>query len=139
MESNMSYPASYGLDNHGRAMSYPLENQQLITSQPMQMTGYGTPTSARSPHPSDYPRPGMSLNAHPPSQHPVHHQQHPQQQTAPPAYPPFPQPGQQNFVPQASHPGDMPPMGAPHQQQQPMSEQGHMMYQQYPSNMKVEH
>lgn len=44
------YPNPYGMESNARAMSYPLENQSLVTSQPMQMTGYGTPTSHPSPH-----------------------------------------------------------------------------------------
>src|SRR5207244_2895128 len=65
--SGMSYPNPYGLDSNTRAMSYPLENTQLVTSQPMQtMTGYGTPTSNPSPHPPEYQRHmSVSMNAPP--------------------------------------------------------------------------
>lgn len=122
---SMSYPSPYGLDNNARAMSYPLENTALVTSQPMQMGGYNTPTSNPSPHPSEYQRQmSVPMNA-PPTAHPPHAH-------------PYPNPGHQAYVPQASHPGEMQMMApAPHAQPQMMSEQGQMMY--HIPNMKVEH
>ena len=137
----MTYPNPYGMDSSARSMSYPLENPQLVTSQPMQMTGYGTPTSAHSPHPSDYQRHmsvPMHAHAHPPP-HASH--SHPQQQQGPAGpYPTFPTGAPQGYAPQGSHPGEMQHMmaPAPHPPPQMMSEQSHMMYQ-MPPNMKVEH
>ncbi|KAF2656910.1 hypothetical protein K491DRAFT_595950 [Lophiostoma macrostomum CBS 122681] len=137
--SGMSYPNPYSLDSNARAMSYPLENPQLVTSQPMQMTGYGTPTSTHSPHPSDYQR-HMSVPMHAHPQAPHHPHQHPQQQAPSGPYPAFPSAPHQTFAPQGSHPGEMQHMmaPAPHPHQQMMGEQPHMMYQ-MPPNLKVEH
>ncbi|KAF2277898.1 uncharacterized protein EI97DRAFT_374526 [Westerdykella ornata] len=132
----MSYPNPYGMDNNARSLSYPFENPQLVTSQPMQAAGYSTPTSARSPHPSDFQRHHMSLSAYPPGPHPA--AQQPQQQGAQTPYSAFPPQAHQSFVPQASHPGDMQPLMAPHPQAPPMAEPSHMMYQQYPPNIKVD-
>ncbi|KAJ4333698.1 hypothetical protein N0V87_007454 [Didymella glomerata] len=129
------YPSPYGMESNARAMSYPLDNAPLVTSQPMQMTGYGTPTSHPSPHPSEYQRHmSVPMNHQAPPQHP-----HAQQQTSAP-YPAYAHPG---YAPQVSHPGEMPMMAhAPHShpqaQPQMMGEPGqHMMYMQ--PNMKVEH
>jgi hypothetical protein len=139
--TGMSYPSPYGMDGNSRALSYPLENTQLVTSQPMQMTGYGTPTSNPSPHPSEYQRHlSLPMNSQPPPGHPAHQHMHQQQQQqAPPSYSSYPNAGHQGYVPQASHPGEMQMMApAPHSQSQMMNEQGHMMYH-MPPNMKVEH
>jgi len=120
---NISYPSPYALDNNTRAMSYPLENTALVTSQPMQMAGYSTPTSNPSPHPSEYHR-QMSAPMNP-AQPGGHHA--------------YPSPAHHGYVPQASHPGDMHLMApASHQQPQMMGEQGQMMYH-IPQDMKVEH
>ncbi len=101
-----AYPSSYGMESNARAMSYPLDNAPLVTSQPMQMTGYGTPTSHPSPHASEYQR-HMSLPMNhqvpPQSQHP---HAHAQQQTSAP----YPSYAHQGYAPQVSHPGDMPMM-----------------------------
>jgi regulator of replication initiation timing len=147
--ASMSYPSPYGLESNARAMSYPLENASLVTSQPMQMTGYGTPTSHPSPHPSEYQRhmsvPMNHQQGPPQPQHPhahAHAHAHAQQQTSAP-YSTYTSVGHQGYVPQVSHPGEMPMMAhAPHphaqSQAQMMGEQGqHMMYMQ--PNMKVEH
>ncbi|KAH7138361.1 hypothetical protein B0J11DRAFT_475915 [Dendryphion nanum] len=141
----MSYPSPYGMDSNGRAMSYPLENAQLVTSQPMHMTGYGTPTSNPSPHPSEYQRHmSVPMNAQPPAPHTPHqHQhQHPHSHPPPPGpghYQAYPNPGHHGYVPQVSHPGEMQMMApAPHAQPQMMNDQPHMMYH-IPQNMKVEH
>lgn len=131
--SGMSY--SYVVDSNSRAMSYPLENSQLVASQSMQqMTGYGTPTSNPSPHPQDYQRP-MSVPVNPPQSaiHPPH--PHTPQQTHSPyqAYA-----NHQSFSPQVSHPGEMQMMTqAPHGQPQMMNDQGTMMYHMQ-SNMKMD-
>ncbi|KAH4080426.1 hypothetical protein HBI80_140330 [Parastagonospora nodorum] len=136
--SGMSYPSPYGMEGNTRAMSYPLENPPLVTSQPMAMSGYGTPTSHSSPHPSDYQR-HMSA--------PMNHQamsgqsSHPQaQQHTSTPYASYSNAPHQGYAPQVSHPGDMSMMAhAPHPQNQMMSEQGqHMVYHMQP-NMKVEH
>lgn len=120
-------------------MSYPLENAPLVTSQPMQMTGYGTPTSHPSPHTSDYQRHmsvPMNHQVPPQAQHP---HAHAQQQTSAP----YQSYAHQGYAPQVSHPGELPMMAhAPHShpqsQQQMMGEPGqHIMYMQ--PNMKVEH
>lgn len=123
---SISYPSPYGLDNNSRAMSYPLENATLVTSQPMQMGGYNTPTSNPSPHPSEYQRHmSLPMNAAQPATHPHPHA--------------YASSGHQGYVPQASHPGEMQMMApAPHPQAQMMGEQGQMMYH-MPPNMKVEH
>lgn len=136
--SNMAYPGTYGMESNTRAMSYPLENPPMVTSQPMTMSSYGTPTSHPSPHTSEYQR-HMSV--------PMHHQsapgqgaaQHGQQHTSAPYSYPVGQ--QQSYAPQVSHANDMPMMHAQHQQNQMMNEQGqHIMYQHHmSSNMKVEH
>ena len=124
---NMSYPSPYGMDGNSRAMSYPLENASLVTSQPMQMGGYSTPTSNPSPHPSEYQR-HMSVPMNPPP--PTGHSSHPH---------PYANSGHQGYVPQSSHPGDMHLMApTQHPQPQMMNEQGQMMYHMQP-NMKVEH
>lgn len=133
------YPSSYGMESNTRAMSYPLDNAPLVTSQPMQMTGYGTPTSHPSPHASEYQRHmSVSMNHQVPPQ-PQHPHAHAQQQTSAP----YPSYAHQGYAPQVSHPGDMPMMAhAPHSHPQPqpqmMGEPGqHIMYMQ--PNMKVEH
>jgi hypothetical protein len=78
----------------------------------------------------------VPMNAHPQPQH----GQHSQQQAPPAQYSSYPTSAHQGFVPQSSHPGEMQQMMAPaHPQPQMMNEQGHMMYQHYPQNMKVEH
>lgn len=132
----MSYPSPYGMESNARAMSYPLENASLVTSQPMPISGYGTPTSHPSPHPSEYQR-HMSVPMHhqsAPVQGPPQHSQH--HTSAPYSYSVAPQ---QNYATQGSHNNEMPMMHAPHQQPQMMTEQGsHMMYHMQP-NMKVEH
>ncbi|KAF2471111.1 uncharacterized protein BDR25DRAFT_224657 [Lindgomyces ingoldianus] len=136
--SGMSYPNPYSMDSSARAMSYPLENTHLVTSQPMQMTGYGTPTSNPSPHHPEYQRLNVPMNAHQPPPHPAHQHQH-QQQQAPSPYPNFQSHGPQGYVPQGSHQGEMQMMTqSPHPQPPMMGEQGHMMYH-MPPNMKVEH
>jgi hypothetical protein len=124
---NMSYPSPYGMDSNSRAMSYPLENPSLGTSQPMQMGGYNTPTSNASPHPSEYQRHmSVPMNPPPPSGHPSHPH-------------PYANSGHHGYVPQSSHPGDMHLMApTQHQQPQMIGEQGQMMYH-MPPNMKVEH
>jgi hypothetical protein len=136
--SGMSYPSPYGMESNARAMSYPLETPSLVTSQPMSMPGYGTPTSHASPHPSDYQR-HMSA--------PMNHQTMPAQpphaqapQHAPTSYTSYPSGGHQNYAPQVTHPGDMSMMAhTAHGQAQMMNEQGqHMVYHMQP-NMKVEH
>lgn len=133
------YPSPYGMESSARAMSYPLENQSLVTSQPMQMTGYGTPTSHPSPHPSEYQRHMSVPMSHQAPPQPQHPHPHAQQHTSAP----YPSYAQQSYVPQVSHPGDMPMMAhAPHSHPQPqpqmMGEPGqHIMYMQ--PNMKVEH
>ncbi|KZM22961.1 sequence-specific DNA binding [Ascochyta rabiei] len=133
------YPSPYVMESNARAMSYPLENASLVSSQPMQMTGYGTPTSHPSPHPSEYQRHmSVPMNHQAPPQ-PQHPHPHAQQQTSAP----YPSYAHQGYVPQVSHPGDMSMMAhAPHShpqsQSQMMGEHGqHMMYMQ--PNMKVEH
>lgn len=136
--TSMTYPNPYGMESNARAMSYPLETASLVTSQPMAMSGYATPTSHHSPHPSDYQR-HMSV--------PMHHQsaqgqgpsQHQQQPTSAP-YSSYPVVPQQSYAPPVSHPEQMPLMQHPqHAQTQMMNEQGqHMMYHMQP-NMKVEH
>ncbi|KAF2017642.1 hypothetical protein BU24DRAFT_389064 [Aaosphaeria arxii CBS 175.79] len=139
--SGMPYPGPYGMDSNSRSMSYPLENAQLVTSQPMQMSGYGTPTSNPSPHPSDYQRHmSVPMNAPqaPHAQHPHPHSHshlQPQQQAH---YTSYPNPGPQGYAPQVTHPGEMHMMApAPQSQPQMMGEQGNMMYH-MPPNMKVE-
>lgn len=140
-QSSVPYSTGYPMDTSGRAMSYPLENQQIVTSQPMPMTSYSTPTSARSPHPVDYPRP-MSLPLAGPTSAPHHqHQQqhpHPHSQPQPPQAPQTPYssysaPTQPTFVsPPNHHPGEMQPMMSPHHHQSHMlGEQGPMMYHQH--------
>lgn len=136
---SIAYPGSYGMEGNARAMSYPLENPPILTSQSMSMSGYGTPTSHPSPHNSDYQR-HISV--------PMHHQsapgqgssQHAQHHTSAP-YSTYPLSQQQAYSPQVSHANDMPMMHAQHSQGRMMSEQApHMMYQHHlPSNMKVEH
>lgn len=134
--SAMSYPSPYGMESNTRAMSYPLENPTLVTSQPMSMSGYGTPTSHASPHPSDYQRHMSAPMNHQamPAQQP-HTQQHAQ-----PSYTSYPSGPHQNYPPQVSHPGEMSMMAhAPHPQGQMMNEQGqHIVYHMQP-NMKAEH
>lgn len=128
----MAYTSSYGMESNARAVSYPLENPGLVTSQPMPMSGYGTPTSHPSPHPTDYQR-HMSA--------PMNHQSMPQQQqqhTSTP-YASYPNATHQGYPPQVSHPGEMPMAHAQHPQSQMMGEQGqHIVYHMQP-NMKVEH
>jgi hypothetical protein len=135
----MAYQSSYGMESNARAMSYPLENPPLVTSQPMPMPGYGTPTSHPSPHPSEYQR-HMSA--------PMNHQPmpvqppHPQQQQHPSSsYTSYPTAPHQGYPPQVSHPGDMSMMAhAPHPQAQMMNDQGqHIVYHHMQPNMKVEH
>ncbi|KAF2737127.1 hypothetical protein EJ04DRAFT_561773 [Polyplosphaeria fusca] len=122
----MPYPNPYSMDSNSRAMSYPLENAQLVTSQPMSMTGYGTPTSNPSPHPEYQRHMSVPMNTH-------HGHAHPQQ--APPPYSTYPA---QGYVPQASHPGEIQMMAPAHPPPQMMGDQGHMVYH-LPPNMKVEH
>lgn len=129
--TSMSYPSPYGMESNTRAMSYPLESTPLVTSQPLPMSGYATPTSHHSPHPSDYQR-HVSV--------PMHHQGTPgqgppQQPTSAPfsSYPVVPQSG---YATPVSHAEPMPLMqhGPPL-----LNEQGsHLMYHLQP-NMKVEH
>jgi len=136
---SIAYPGSYGMEGNTRAMSYPLENPPMVTSQPMSMSGYGTPTSHPSPHGSDYQR-HISV--------PMHHQsapgqgasQHAQQHTSAP-YNTYSIAQQQGYPPQVSHANDMPMMHAQHPQNRMINEQGqHIMYQHHmQSNMKVEH
>jgi hypothetical protein len=138
-QPNMSYPSPYVMESNTRSMSYPLENANMVTSQPMPMSGYGTPTSHPSPHASEYQR-HMSV--------PMHHQavqgqgppQHQQHHTSAP-YGSYPVGPQQGYPPQqVNHSGDMSMMHPQHGQTQMMSEQGqHIVYQPYQSNMKVEH
>lgn len=138
--TGMSYPSPYGMEGNARSMSYPLENPaSLVTSQPMQMSGYGTPTSHPSPHPSEYQRHMSVPMGHPQAPSQSHQHAHSQQPTSAP-YSPYGSAGHQGYVPQVSHPGEMPMMAhAPHHQPQMMSEQGqHMMYHMQP-NMKPEH
>jgi hypothetical protein len=104
----VSYPNSYGMENNARAMSYPLENSSLVTSQSMQMGGYNTPpTSNPSPHPDSYQRHmSVPMNAPPPAPHGPH--QHPHSYSSQ---------GHQGYVPQSSHPGDLQMMAhSPHPQ-----------------------
>jgi hypothetical protein len=124
---SMPYPAPYAMDHNTRAMSYPLENTSLVTSQAMQMGGYSTPTSNPSPHTSEYHRQmSVPMNAPPPAGHAPH--QHP-----------YSSPAHHGYVPQASHPGDMHMMApAAHPQSHMVNEQGQMMYH-IPPHMKVEH
>jgi hypothetical protein len=131
--SGILYPSPYGMESNARAMSYPLENPTLVTSQPMAMSGYGTPTSIPSPHPSDYQR-HMSA----PMNHQPPHPQTQQYTSAP--YASYSNVPHQGYAPQVSYPGDMSMMArAPHPQAQMMGEQGqHMVYHMQP-NMKVEH
>ncbi|KAF2820398.1 hypothetical protein CC86DRAFT_120734 [Ophiobolus disseminans] len=133
----MAYPSPYGMESNARAMSYPLENPSLVTSQPMPMSGYGTPTSHPSPHPSDYQRHmSVPMNHQPMPPQAPHPQQH--QHTSAP-YTSYPSGPHQGYPPQVSHPGDMSMMAhAPHPQAQMMNEQGHIVYHMQP-NMKVEH
>lgn len=136
---SMAYPGSYGLESNTRAMSYPLENPSMVTSQSMSMSGYGTPTSHPSPHGSDYQR-HISV--------PMHHQstsgqastQHGQQHTSAP-YNSYSIGQQQGYAPQVSHANDMPMMHAQHPQSRMINDQGqHIMYQHHmQANMKVEH
>ncbi|KAF2198704.1 hypothetical protein GQ43DRAFT_377993 [Delitschia confertaspora ATCC 74209] len=142
--SGLPYNA-YIVDSNTRAMSYPLENAQLVSSQPMQqMTGYGTPISNSSPHPQDYQRPMGQANL------PYQQQQQQQQQTNPAyqqpqtnqphqqansPYQAYPSHEQQIFHPQVSHPGEMQMMApAPHAQPQMMEGQGTMTYHQMQPN-----
>lgn len=133
----MPYPNSYGMESNARAMTYPLENPSMVTSQPMPMSGYGTPTSHPSPHPSDYQR-HMSASM---NHQPMPTQPHPQQQqhTSTP-YGSYPNAPHQVYPPQASHSAEVPMMAhAPHPQSQMMGEQSqHIPYHMQP-NMKIEH
>jgi hypothetical protein len=136
--SGMSYPSPYGMDSNSRAMSYPLENPTLVTSQPMPMSGYGTPTSHPSPHPSEYQR-HMSAPMNHQSMPPQGAHSQSQQHTSAP-YASYQSGPHQGYAPQASHPGEMSMMAhAPHPQAQMMNEQGqHIVYHMQP-NMKLEH
>lgn len=123
---SMPYPAPYTMDHNTRAMSYPLENASLVTSQAMQMGGYSTPTSNPSPHTSEYHRPmSVPMNTGPPAGHAHQHT--------------YSSPSHHGYVPQSSHPGEM-HMMAPAQHSQPhmINEQGQVMYH-LPPHMKVEH
>ncbi|KAL5377040.1 hypothetical protein PMIN06_011351 [Paraphaeosphaeria minitans] len=124
---SMSYPTQYSMDHNTRAMSYPLENASLVTSQAMQIGGYNTPTSNPSTHSSDYHR-QMSVPMH--NAPPAGHGQHPHSYSSP---------AHHTYVRQSSHPGEM-HMMAPgsHQQSHMVNEQGQMMYH-LPPHMKVEH
>jgi hypothetical protein len=142
VDSNgMSYHANpYNMDSNARAMSYPLENTQLVTSQPMQMSGYTTPTSHPSPHPSEYQRHvSVPVNVLPPTSSSGHHHSH---HPVAASYQSYAHPGHQGYVPQASHPDDIHQMiaTAPHPQSHQMmgGDQAHMMYHMQP-NMKIEH
>lgn len=121
----MSYPTPYSMDHNTRAMSYPLENTSLVTSQAMQIGGYNTPTSNPSPHTSEYHRQmSVPMNAAPAASH-----QHAYSSPAHHGY----------SVPQTSHPGDMHMMApASHPPPHMVNEQGQMMYH-LPPHMKVEH
>lgn len=122
----VSYPSPYGMENNARSMSYPLENASLVTSQPMQMGGYSTPTSNPSPHPVEYQRHmSVPMNAPPPANSSQHAHGYPSQ-------------GHQGYVPQTSHSGEMMMAPATHSQSQMMNEHGQMMYHMQP-HMKVEH
>lgn len=137
-QTGMSYPSPYGMESNTRAMSYPLENASMVTSQqPIPMSGYATPTSHHSPHTSEYPR-HMSVPMHhqnAPGQGPPQHQQQP---TSAP-YTSYPIAPQQGYAPQVSHAEQMPMMHAQHPQAQMMDSQGqHIIYHMQP-NMKVEH
>ncbi|OAG05850.1 uncharacterized protein CC84DRAFT_1090895 [Paraphaeosphaeria sporulosa] len=124
---NMPYPTPYSMDHNTRAMSYPLENASLVTSQAMQIGGYNTPTSNPSAHSSDYHR-QMSVPMNNAS--PAGHGQHPHSYSSP---------AHHGYVPQSSHPGEMHMMApASHQQSHMVNEQGQMMYH-LPPHMKVEH
>ncbi|KAL5119726.1 hypothetical protein ACEQ8H_002332 [Pleosporales sp. CAS-2024a] len=136
--SGISYPSPYGIEGNARAMSYPLETPTLVTSQPMTMSGYGTPTSHPSPHPSDYqrhisaPMNHQSMAAQPPHA--------PSQQHTSSPYASFPNPSHQGYGPPVSHGGDMSMMAhAPHGQNQMMGERGQHMVYHMQGNMKVEH
>lgn len=134
--SGMTYPSPYGMDSSTRSMSYPLENPAMVTSQPMGISAYGTPTSHPSPHPSDYQRHmSVPLNHQAvPSQSSHTHPQHPS------AYTSYPSAPHQGYTPQVSHPGDMQMMShTSHPQAQMMGEQGQHMAYQMQSNMKIEH
>jgi hypothetical protein len=124
---NMSYSTPYAMDHNARAMSYPLENASLVTSQAMQIGGYNTPTSNPSTHPSDYHRQmSVPMNNAPPTGHGPHAHS-------------YSSPAHHGYVPQTSHPGDMHLMApASHQQSHMVNEQGQMMYH-LPPHMKVEH
>jgi hypothetical protein len=133
--SGTNYPGPYGVESNARAMSYPLENPSMITSQPMPMSGYGTPTSHASPHPSDYqrhisvPMSHQTVPQQGPYAHPPHHTSTP--------YTSYPNPPHQGYAPQVSHPEMM--VHTPHPQAQMINEQGqHIVYHMQP-NMKVEH
>jgi hypothetical protein len=136
--SGMSYPSPYGMDSNSRAMSYPLENPTLVTSQPMPMSGYGTPTSHPSPHPSGYQRHMSAPMNHQPMPPQGAHSQSQQHTSAP--YASYQSGPHQGYAPQVSHPGEMSMMAhAPHPQAQMMNEQGqHIVYHMQP-NMKLEH
>lgn len=135
--TGMSYPSPYGMESNTRSMSYPLESAPLVTSQPMPLSGYATPTSHHSSHAAEYPR-HISVPMHhqaAPGQGPPQHQQQP---TSAP-YSSYQVGPQQGYPPQGSHPEQMPMMHAQHAQSQMINDQGqHMMYHMQP-NMKVEH
>ncbi|KAF1943532.1 hypothetical protein EJ02DRAFT_443249 [Clathrospora elynae] len=133
-QPNMSYPSPYVMESNARAMSYPLENASMVTSQPMPMSGYGTPTSHPSPHASEYRHMSAPMH-HQQGQGPPQHQQH---HTSAP-YGTYH--SQQGYPPQGGHGSEMPMMHShQHGQSQMMNEQGqHIIYQPYPPNMKAEH
>ena len=137
-QPNMSYPSPYVMESNARAMSYPLENASMVSSQPMSMSGYGTPTSHPSPHASEYQRHISVPMHHQPVQGqgpPQHHQHH----TSAP-YGSYQVGPQQGYPPHASHGGEVLMMHAQHGQHQMINEQGqHIVYQPYQPNMKVEH
>lgn len=130
-------PYQYVVDANSRAITYPLEHSQLVTSQPMQqMTGYGTPTSNPSPHPQDYQRPmSVPINGQQSAIH-TSHPHTPQQASG--TFQSYASHAHQSYPPQVSHPGDMQMMAqAPHGQPQMMGDQGAIMYHMQP-NMKIE-
>ncbi|KAF2023829.1 hypothetical protein EK21DRAFT_80041 [Setomelanomma holmii] len=136
--SGMSYPSPYGMESNARAMSYPLENPTLVTSQPqpMPMSGYGTPTSHPSPHPSEYQRHMSVPMSHQPMPSQAQHQQ-PQQHTSAP-YTSYPGSQHQGYPPQVTHPGEMSMMAdAPHRHNMMNEQNQHIHYPKQPY-IKVE-
>lgn len=111
-QPNMSYPSPYVMESNARAMSHPLENASTVTSQPMPMPGYGSPTSHSLPHTSRYQR-HMSVPMHRrlvTGQGPPQHQQY---HTFAP-YGSYTVGPQQGYASQVSHGNDVPIMHAHH-------------------------